>query len=505
MIVSPSQTKKLLLQRCFALAISLTLITLNIYRILCISITHDETGYRITDGYMDLMKNEFASANNHIFHSLLRKFFVETFTENLFFLRLDSLLAQALFLFVSYKLVERLFQKWWLVIPAFVLVNTACPLNFEFWGLSRGYALAIAFTITSIYYLHAYITRHHIKYLLYSLLVAILAVYSNFSCINFFVTLINVVLAYRLLFHLSQTGKSTFLKEALALILGSTLLAALIIVPLTNVLGNGELAYLGNAGFVADTVTSLIKDGILLNSRDPNTINFLIYAIVVVFWVAGIYWLAAYLRILKKGGESSESLRIGITFYLLLATPVVSVVLQFNLFGINYLIDRAAIFFVILFVLHFLYWVYHISINKAIIAASVMWVLLLPAVDNFYKSEFNTHHTRLWWYCADDMAVLKHITNDPINKGKKVKIWVDWSHLPSFKYNISKHYKDNFFPIDEHHSEVIKDTTYDYYFIASSNVPDVHPLYKRDTDVVGGGYILFRKDAVQRVEANTTE
>ncbi len=505
MIVSPSQTKKLLPQRCFALGISLTLIILNIFRILRISITHDETGYRISDGYMDLMKNEFASANNHIFHSLLRKFFVETFTENLFFLRLDSLLAQLLFLYISYRLLERLFQKWWLVIPAFILVNTVCPLIFEFWGLSRGYALAIAFTITSIYYLHAYITQHPIKYLIYALLAAILAVYSNFSYVNFFVTLIIVVLAYRLLFHHSPTRKSTFLKEVLVLILGSALLAVLIIVPLTNVFGNGELAYLGTNGFVADTITSLVKDGILLNSRDPNTINFMIYAIVVVFWVAGIYWLVAYLLILKNSSKIPESLRVGVVFYLLLATPVVSVMLQFYLFGINYLIDRTAIFYVLLFVLHFLYWIYHISINKAMIAATIMWLLSIPVIDNFYKSEFNTHHTRLWWYCADDMAILKHIINDPINKGKKVKLWVDWSHLPSFKYNISKHYKEHFYPLTRHHEEVAKDTTYDYYFIAASNVAEIHSSYKRDTDVVGGGFVLFKRELVPHSRVNITE
>lgn len=505
MIATPSYAKNKLPQRFTAFVISIVLLTLNLFRILRISITHDETGYRTTDGYIDLMLNKFASANNHILHSLLRKFFVETFTENLFFLRLDSLLAQAMFLFISHKLVERLFQKWWLVIPAFVLVNTACPLIFEFWGLSRGYALALAFTITSIYYLHSYITQQYVKFLIYAVISAILAVYSNFSYINYFVTLIVVVSAHRLLFRNSLTDKSTFLQEVVILIAGSALLAGLIIVPITHVFGNGELAYLGTNGFVSDTITSLVKDGILLSTREASTIDFMITAVQIVFWVAGLYWLLSYVNAVKKGADFVVSLRLGIVLYLLLAIPVVSVILQFTLFGINYLIDRTAIFYVLLFVVHFVYWMYYININRLAVGGIILSLLVGLSIYNFYKSEFNTHHTRLWWYSADDMAILKHITNDSQNKGNKVKLWVDWSHVPSFKYNISHHYKDNFHPIAAHHSDVDNDTTYDYYFIAASHAGEVHPIYKRDTDVVGGGYILFRRDTSQVQSVHITE
>lgn len=499
-----SQTRYLLPQRIIALLISLALLILNTLRVLNISITHDETGYHTTEGYIDLMLNNIASANNHILHSLLRKFFVEIFTDSLFFLRLDSLLAQILFLLFLYKFLERLLSKWWLVIPAFLLVNTACPLLFEFWGLSRGYALAMAFTITSIYYLYAYITLCHLKLLMYSITVAILAVYSNFSYINCFVSLIGVVLIHRLLLYNYLNGKPTILHELIVIGIGSLLLAGLIYVPLTNVLGNGELAYLGNNGFIKDTVTSLVKDGILLSTRDSGTIDFMIYAVITLFWAAGIYWIVVYLKAVKQSKEVLVSLRFGIVLYLLLAISVVSVVVQFTLFGINYLIDRTALFFVLLFVLHFIYWLHYISINTPILGSIFLWILLWPAIDNFSKSEFNTHQTRLWWYCADDMAILKHIANAPENQGKQVKLWVEWAHLPSFKYNISKFYKDHFYPITDHHLGVIKDTSYDYYFVAISSVGDVPPGYKHDTEVVNGGFILFRKDTASRGRVSFT-
>ena len=140
-----------------AFIVGVSLVVVNIIRVIQIPITIDETGVRADDTYVGLMINKIGSANNHILHSLFRKFFIDTFGDNIFTIRLDSLIAQFFYLFFSYAISNILFKKKGWVLGAFIMLNVASPLIFNFWGLSRGYALALTFMLVSVYYFLKYI------------------------------------------------------------------------------------------------------------------------------------------------------------------------------------------------------------------------------------------------------------------------------------------------------------------------------------------------------------
>jgi len=122
-------------QMLLAFVFSCVLVTVNVIRIFQTPITIDETGYVPSYTYSDLMQNNIGSANNHILHSLTRKFFVESLGNILFSFRLDSLIAQGLFLVFTYLLFRVLFKNPWWQLCSFVLLNVISPFIFNFWVL----------------------------------------------------------------------------------------------------------------------------------------------------------------------------------------------------------------------------------------------------------------------------------------------------------------------------------------------------------------------------------
>lgn len=478
-------------ERLFRLAcliVGVVLLALNIYRIFAVSITHDETGYRVADSYLDLMRNDFASANNHILHSLFRKFFVETFSDNLFFLRLDSLLAQVCFLYLTSRLAVLVFGSNTWRFLFFVIINLVSPMIFEFWGLSRGYALGLMFMTASIYFLLKYLHSSVLRTLYIALFAGVLSVYSNFSFINYYMSLITSVAMLTLLFARGHIHVP-FWKEILAIGMSSAVLALLIVTPLVNVYGNGELQFLGHSGFINDTIKSLVTEAVLYKTEPQALVKGLIWFVILSTWLSGLFWLREF--VIKRNTNEKTELKWGIALYLLLIVACVSVIMQHVLFGISYLIDRTGLFFILLFTFHFCYLLHYLLGGKRSFGVLVPVAIAILLLANFRTKVLRTH-TRLWWYAHQDMDILKRIKEDWGNKPGKIRLWVTWKSAPSFKYNTIHYYKGEFEEVSLHHDLLPQDTTFDYCLVQSSEVESTPPTYLRDSDYTGGAMVLFR-------------
>ncbi len=364
-----------------ALFFAATLVVLNVLRIVNISITCDENGYGWNgrlDSYRELWEDKFGSANNHILHSLLRKFFVDNFGNTLFTLRLDSLLAQVSFLIFSYLICRLIFKNRWWQLGGYIVLNLVSPLIFEFWGLSRGYGLALSFMTLSIFFLLKYSTDKKAAFLSWSFFCAILSVYSNFGYINYYVTLCIVVLLLFLLFP-DNKQKVRFVQELLIVLVSSGVLALLIVGPLQYVYHNGELAFMGNAGFLQDTVRSLVTWGLALpGPAREKEVNVIVLSVVALTFFFGVFWCYVYLKKYRHKSAADQRIVYGVTFFALLILPVILLIGQHLLFNINYLTDRAALFFIILFTLNISYILYHISsMAKVPAVAAFLSIFLL--------------------------------------------------------------------------------------------------------------------------------
>src|SRR6185312_10925906 len=128
------------------------------------------------------------------------------------------------------------------------------PFLFEFWGLCRGYSLAIAAMMGSIFFLLRYLQTKSVRSVWQSLFLAVLSVYSNFSLLYFFMAITAIFFTDGLL------QRSKFKSICLVLLAYSVLLAALIARPLALLRSHNELYYGGDKGIIADTIRTLLVD-----------------------------------------------------------------------------------------------------------------------------------------------------------------------------------------------------------------------------------------------------
>jgi len=106
----------------------------------------------------------------------------------------------------------------------------------------------------------------------------------------------------------------------------------------------------------------------------------------------------------------------------------------------------------------------------------------------------NINTTILWYFDSADVVILKKINNETKDKPGKVKMAVSWMSEPALKYDIENYFPDHFYPPQSISHTPGKDTTYDYYYITIDDVPKLPDGYHRDTDCIGGAFILLRKN-----------
>ncbi len=490
MMLVVNKNKSSLLQQLFALLFSVTLVTINILRIVKVPITIDENGYDPYESYAELWQSARGHANNHMLHSIIRKFLVEHFSGDIIFYRLDSLFAQILFLVTTYLICRFLLKDVFWLLLGFCFLNLISPLIFQFWGLSRGYALSLAFMVLSIYCLLIYLRNNKLSLLCLAYITAILSVYSNFGYLNYFCSLAAVVLLHNFIFKKPDRRKN-LIKELLITAVAAGVLAAIIKRPLINVWENGEIMYMGRNGFMEDTIKSLVRDGLFISNI--TAVNILSWVVAAIVFGEGIYWLYTYFKKQFQDEPKKSAFKTGILFYLLLTVPAISMIAQHKIFQINYLTDRTALFFIILFSLNLVYWLYYIKPSFPKISWGALLFIFVAAVYN-YAANLNLVSTYLWWFDAEDVHVISRIANETKNKNRKIKVGVSWMFVPSFNYDFEQKFPGMFYPVKNLTDTAGKDTTFDYYYITPSEVSDrINVYYSADTTYMFGGYILYRK------------
>ncbi len=478
---------------CAIIPISVVLVIINILRIFKVPITIDETGYVPSEGYLFTMYKSYPSANNHILNSLLRKFFVENFGDNIFFLRFDSLLAQLVFLFFSYKLFSKLFQDPLWVVLGFIVLNTFSPFVFDFWGLSRGYGLGMAFLLMSIYYAFDFFSTTQIRQLVFSLFAGLLAVYSNFGFLSYYVALIGVIAVHNLFNTRERLTAKWVVSQLVALIVVSGIMAALIVKPLIIIKKGGEMGFLGQTGFKADTINSLVACT-LYNGGAIERTKLITNIVFGSLFLCGGFWILCFLRDIRAGKRCSAETRNGILFYLLLVLPCLLLVIEFRLFKINYLISRAAVYFTILYAFQPIYICYYLREVKFRMGIAAMVVVLAITSFNFW-SNINFRYAFLWWFNSADIIALRKMASEHSGKPGKIKISVNGLFVQTISYDVNHYFKQDFDVPQTFDGEKSVDSTLDFYYVWKEESNKVPSGYELDTLLVGAGdcALLHRK------------
>lgn len=354
---------------------------------------------------------------------------------------------------------------------------------FEFWGLSRGYGLAIAFMTASIYYMLLYMQHYKIVHLYLSLLISILSVYSNFTLLNFYCALVAAIIFLKLLSRNKGFIKSFLKNEFPAITICSCILYLLVAGPITLLRARGQLYYGGERDIFNDTIVTEVSNNVYkINSVVIIATS---YIVLITTIIAGIYWLIGIAR-----RKTEEPLLIGVALWLLPVVAALSTIAQYLIFHTKYLIDRTALFFIPLYILQFIFWIYALKFKKI----SVCILILVTSLSTFnFIRNINLTSTLIWRCNAFDLFVLNRIVSESKNNDHKPRICVDWLSYPSMQFYKYTKYSKDIDTIVEIKSAPSDNPYYDYYYLPSPQTHALSKMYVVDTSFQDGGYQLLRR------------
>ncbi len=211
-----------------------------------LSFTHDESVTYVVHVQSSLddilhFRVGIAPSNNHLLNTLLVKLSASLFGQSELALRAPNLLAHLMYLSFSYLLVDR-FSSSLIKLSGFILLN-ANPFLLEHFSLARGYGLALAFMLGSLYFALRCFDAEELKPtdLFLPPLFAAYAVMASLTFIHFYVALAGVLAVltlWRLVRAMVRAKQGLSLKKLgiIALyrnlpLLISTLMWAVVMVP----------------------------------------------------------------------------------------------------------------------------------------------------------------------------------------------------------------------------------------------------------------------------------
>jgi hypothetical protein len=193
-------------------ALSLVFVSYEVARALRVSITIDEAAtflVYIKGGILALFN--FNEANNHFLNTLLSKIFTMVGGNHDFVLRLPNLLGYVAYLAFGWLLLKR-YVRGTAAVLGFVLLNTN-PYLLDFFSLSRGYGLSLAFLMGALYFFTLVLSRpaeqrseaRRLRSLSWGLGMGAAAVLCNFTLLDVYCALLAIA-ALVLIFWKGKDG-----------------------------------------------------------------------------------------------------------------------------------------------------------------------------------------------------------------------------------------------------------------------------------------------------------
>lgn len=464
--------------------VGLILLFLVTKEAIILPLTHDEdnTIYCSTTPVWDIITYKDPVPNNHILNTLLIKLNNAVFGDHLFAFRLHNVLSFVLYFMFSVLIARALFKEIWLQCTLLVIFLLQ-PYILDFFSVTRGYGLALAFEVMSLYYFIERWKTGAFHNLLYCLIWAAVGVYANFTMLNYFIPLCGFLI-YDIFKRIDNDDKSKFYKELLSVIITSFILTLLIIIPIYRMVSTKQLVYWGINGFYKDTICSLIvslRSGVDYFAASNEHIQKLVVGVFLIILFAGIL-----IYILHQKSK----------FYMVLLAMLVSVILfnqaLFYLMGIPFVNARTALFFVPLFVITFVLSVEHIFKKNQQIGLAVIIMINALFVQHFirgYKVDSNFE----WSYDQNTFKVLDHL-KDLIQQAqltKPVQVNCYWIFYPSMNYHAKKQYSE-YIEMKPWNTKIQNDSTSIFYYTESSEKDQLMPRFDIIKDYNHGAQLLMK-------------
>jgi hypothetical protein len=450
------------------------------YRGITLSITFDEVyTYLLGSGsvkeIMFDVKN-FNTANNHVLNSLLIKPCLYLFGHQVWVLRLPSMLSYILFYSACVFLVKRMTPNILLRILGLVMICMNMYL-FDFFSLSRGYALANAFEACSVLALFIYVENNQRLYCLLGFICAGFAVLANFTWLNFYLPLWLSLNAY---FYFFQEKKSIWqwVKLNLIPVLITILMAIVIYLPMSFLRKNNEFKWGANAWF--DSFHTFTKKYLLLSSF-YTTVTLQVAILAVFVW--------AVMIVIKKYRNKMHDFSALSFLTILILSIVLATIAQRFLLGVMYMDGRKSTMYFILFgllfiaVLNYAGSKFKIGLSLASAALILLWLINIAF-------NFNMHLVSEWSYDAYTKEAL--VFFKPKEHATQTAVCSSWEFGSGLNYynQYVLHNKLMLYSMNDHPSP----SSIDYYYVKLEEMNLLPPNVELVTTLPNSHLIYKRKD-----------
>lgn len=397
--------------------------------------THDESfSYLLYphSSFMEIVTYDNSYANNHILNSLLMKYSELLFGNSEIALRLPNILLLLVYLTYSYFLLRKCNR--FLSVMIFLLLCTNILLT-DLFGLARGYGLSVGFMFMGLYHLLKSADKQKIRHLILFHLSSMLAVFSNFSLLNFYLA---SLLIYNLtIFIESRIGpkeKFSFFRFNKVNIIFFIVSFIVLYEPIRRFIKFNVIDFGGKKGFFSDTVTSLIQNMFFSIDISPLLIVILqiIIAIIVVF---PLFILVRKISVCDEDFFGKHKGLI-ITGFLLLFIPL-AMVLQHYLFGTNYPVGRFAIFLFPLIALHTGYLLQYVLMKGQRIPVFIALLVLSFISLSIFCSREDLYACAEWKFDSETKNMLMDLSayrNTAVQEKDSVILGLDWMFEPTVNF-----------------------------------------------------------------------
>jgi hypothetical protein len=368
-----------------------------IFRALNICFTCDESlSYTLLRGEKNWV---YDAANNHLLNTLFGFITSRLFGFSEISLRLFNVLSFIIFAFFSYKLVFQNLKNNYLSLLCFcfIILN---QFVLDFFGLFRGYGLAVAFFSASLYYFLEIINNYTRKQLILGCIFSALTIYANFS---FLTPILSLHFVFVLYFFKPIIQKFSLAIEIILILLIELLILAYALIKLIKLKETGGIYIGGNEGFFSDTFQSVLQYTFLDGFLSYQIIKWLF----VFVFCCGLFFF-----------KNKKMAAISLIIFFSVFIPI----LLNKLLDINFSTERATIYWTVLFGLFFaiLLNILINNFNKKITILPFITILFLMVFSIFtFTKQANISYSISWRYDSNTKEALEDL--NAIRKKENIK------------------------------------------------------------------------------------
>jgi len=468
-------------------------------RAVTVSLTHDECGsFRAWTDFnifqCHYLPDCWSSANLHWLYVLLMQPAVHVFGNDEWAIRLPALLGHSIYLYFSFRLIkwsigERWEKEKWLAVFGFILLNIN-PYLLDFFSLARGYGLAMAMMMGSLFYLAKWTENKNRKYLFGLFLFSLLAILSNFTLLNYYACMVALIAIFLLSDYFYRENRN---RQRIIDFIGFTSFFSLLIYwllrqPISFLKDNGEFEWGANSFW--DTFHSTVKNSLYGVSYFKMYNVEIFGGLLILFLIFSIWKLISE----NKKEQINTEFKFGLIAVFFPTLVSLSSIVQYYLLGSKFLINRTALLYIPLCALS----VFFLSLISSKNGKWIKWPMALIGIFcivHLLKShQFDS--VQEWKYDANTREAIEYISKK-IPEDEKVKLGVHWFYHPSARYYVEKMEIDFLEEPLKYSKAARSDLHYDYYYISSDVLPQVNKAYQVEKEF-GDGNLLLRSPSSTR-------